>query len=198
MTDSIDVIDQLLEVTPGSPIDALRNRRPITKEHAQKSWNALFEPADTIDSSLPERFAVAAFVAALHGEQTIADFYGKILTELKYGSALLSTVRSLAELSASKGPYGHYPEGPLSKENSEGPILTIGEADRTVLGERLSAALEHAHLLTFRPRDAKPASLQALLSAGWSTSGVVTLSQLVSFLAFQIRIVSGLRVLTAA
>lgn len=86
----------------------------------------------------------------------------------------------------------------MSKENTEGPILTIGEADRTVLGERLSAALEHAHLLTFRPRDANPASLQRLLTAGWSTTGVVTLSQLVSFLAFQIRIVSGLRVLAAA
>lgn len=150
------------------------------------------------DSSLAERFAVAAFVAALHGEQTIAAFYGEKLAALGNGSALLSTVKSLAELNASKGPYGHYPEGPLSKENTEGPILTIGEADRTVLGERLSAALEHAHLLTFRPRDANPASLQRLLTAGWSTTGVVTLSQLVSFLAFQIRIVSGLRVLAAA
>lgn len=198
MTDTIDIIDHLIGTASGSTIEALRNRRPVTKEHAQKSWSALFEPADTKVSLLAERFAVAAFVAALHGEQTIAAFYGEKLAALGNGSALLSTVKSLAELNASKGPYGHYPEGPLSKENTEGPILTIGEADRTVLGERLSAALEHAHLLTFRPRDANPASLQRLLTAGWSTTGVVTLSQLVSFLAFQIRIVSGLRVLAAA
>jgi uncharacterized protein YciW len=73
----------------------------------------------------------------------------------------------------------------------------VSEADHEVLGERLSAALEHAHLLVFRPRDASPAALQALLDAGWSTSGIVTLSQLVAFLSFQIRVVVGLRALAA-
>lgn len=37
--------------------------------------------------------------------------------------------------------------------------------------------------------------LQALLDAGWSTTEIVTLSQLVAFLSFQIRVVVGLRVL---
>jgi uncharacterized protein YciW len=32
-----------------------------------------------------------------------------------------------------------------------------------------------------------------MLDAGWSTTAVVTLSQLVSFLAFQIRVVAGLK-----
>ena len=40
--------------------------------------------------------------------------------------------------------------------------------------------------------------LQRMLDAGWTTTDVVTLSQLVSFLAFQIRVVAGLRVLAAA
>ena len=63
---------------------------------------------------------------------------------------------------------------------------------------RLAAALEHAHLLVFRPRDADPAALQALIGAGWSTDSIVTLSQLVAFLSFQIRAVAGLRALAAA
>ena len=63
------------------------------------------------------------------------------------------------------------------------------------LGPRLAAAFEHTHMLVFHPRDAAAPSLQALLDAGWSTDAVVTLSQLVAFLAFQIRVVSGLRVL---
>jgi uncharacterized protein YciW len=63
---------------------------------------------------------------------------------------------------------------------------------------RLAAALQHAHLLTLHPRDARPAELQPLLSAGWSATGaIVTLSQLVSFLAFQIRTVAGLKALAA-
>ena len=59
----------------------------------------------------------------------------------------------------------------------------------------LSAALAHAHMLVFHPRDANPAALQALLNAGWSNQGVVTLSQLVAFLAFQIRASAALRIL---
>ena len=38
---------------------------------------------------------------------------------------------------------------------------------------------------------------QALIDAGWSTTGIVTLSQLVAFLAFQIRAVTGLRIASA-
>ncbi|MFW8745418.1 CMD domain protein, partial [Mesorhizobium japonicum] len=53
----------------------------------------------------------------------------------------------------------------------------------------------HAHLLTYHPRDAHDAALRALLDAGWSTTGIVTLSQLVSFLHFQLRVVAGLTVL---
>ena len=71
----------------------------------------------------------------------------------------------------------------------------MSDAHRELLGERLSAALAHAHLLVFHPRDASPAALQALLDAGWSSTGIVTLSQLVAFLAFQIRVVTGLQAL---
>jgi uncharacterized protein YciW len=50
-------------------------------------------------------------------------------------------------------------------------------------------------MLVFHPRDADAASLRRLLDAGWSNSGIVTLSQLVAFLAFQIRTAAGLRTL---
>ena len=53
------------------------------------------------------------------------------------------------------------------------------------------------HLLVFHPRDAAPAALQAMLDAGWSTTAIVTLSQIVAFLSFQIRVVAGLRTLAA-
>jgi uncharacterized protein YciW len=51
------------------------------------------------------------------------------------------------------------------------------------------------HLLVLHPRDADPAALQALLDAGWSATGIVTLSQIAAFLSFQIRVVVGLRTL---
>ena len=50
----------------------------------------------------------------------------------------------------------------------------------------------------YRQRDADQGyPLQALLNAGWSPTEVVTLSQLVSFLSFQIRVVAGLKAMNA-
>jgi CMD domain protein len=105
---------------------------------------------------------------------------------------------SEASRGAVQGPYGSYPKGPLSVEDVLGPHYQVKSENQQVFGRRLTAALEHAHLLVFHPRDASSAALQKLLDAGWSTTDVVTLSQLVSFLTFQIRVVVGLRVLSAA
>lgn len=198
MTDTIDIIDHLAGIQPATKTATLRDRRPVTREHAQKSWLALFAPADTSEVSLAERFAIATFAASLHAEPQTTAFYAEKLAASENGEALLTAVATLAELSRTEGPYGSYPAGPLSVEDAAGPVLAIGDADRAVLGPKLAAGLEHVHLLVFRPRDASPAALQKLLSAGWSTTGIVTLSQLVSFLAFQIRVVAGLKTLAAA
>ena len=64
-----------------------------------------------------------------------------------------------------------------------------------MLGDRLAAALAHTHLLVFRPRESSADDIQRLVDAGWSADGIVTLSQLVSFLAFQQRVVTGLTAL---
>jgi len=73
----------------------------------------------------------------------------------------------------------------------------VSETGAKALGRRLTAAFEHTHMLVFHPRDAAAPSLQSLLDAGWSTTDVVTISQLVSFLAYQIRVVAGLTVLAS-
>jgi uncharacterized protein YciW len=85
----------------------------------------------------------------------------------------------------------------LSVENQPGLHFVVEDADRQLLGKRLSAAFEHAHLLVFRPRDASPGAIATLTDAGFSASAIVTLSQLVSYIAFQIRLVDGLSVLAA-
>ena len=63
----------------------------------------------------------------------------------------------------------------------------------SALGERLAAALAHTHLLVLRPREAPRPISAAAVDAGWSADGIVTLSQLVAFLAFQQRVVAGLQ-----
>lgn len=195
-TTLLDVIDHLAGIEPGSHLDILRVQRLQARENAQKSYLALFEPEYPGDVTALERHAVATFVAGLHRQQVVLDFYRAALLRLERPDVAELIDAEIARASVG-GPYGRYPKGPLSAEDRDGPDYRVLSGYEEILGARLSAALEHAHLLVFRPRDASPAALQKLLDAGWSTTDIVTLSQLVAFLSFQIRVVAGLRALAA-
>lgn len=193
-----DVIDLLAGIGARSEIDRIRSERPETRANAQKSYLALFEPVEQGDVTQTERLAVAAFVAGLHRADQVAEFYASSLAEIPGGASLVGAVKAEVEKGGTQGPYGRFPSGPLSVEDKPGLALVISEFNAVVLGKKLTAALEHSHLLVFRPREANPAALQKLLDAGWSTTAVVTLSQIAAFLAFQIRVVVGLSALSAA
>jgi CMD domain protein len=192
-----DVIDTLAAIAPGSPLDALRNQRPQARLQAQASYDALFAPVSEADATKLERFAIACFVAGLHEQPQIAAFYGKGLVPADAPAMLQAAIGGAVATAKVEGPYGRYPKGPLSIEDQTGPVHRIVAPTREVLGPRLAAAFEHAHMLVFHPRDSAPSYLQALLDAGWSTTGIVVISQLVAFLSYQIRVVAGLRVLNA-
>ena len=187
-----DVIDTLVGIAPGSKLDAIRANRSEARKHAQASYTSLFEPRDMAGVTADERHALAAFVAGLHGEPRTEAFYAA-----KLPAALRSAVATEVAAGRSKGPYGRFPKGPLSVEDAPGPSWKVSDAGRQALGARLPAAFEHTHMLVFHPRDAAAPALQALLDAGWSTTDIVTISQLVSFLAYQIRVVAGLSTLAS-
>jgi CMD domain protein len=190
-----DVIDALVGITPGSALDAIRARRPEARAHAQATYQALFAPKTPGAVAAEERFAVGAFVAGLHGATEIAAFHAARLAECGASAALKEAVDAAVAEARTSGPYGRYPAGPLSREDTAGVSYRVGPSTRRTLGPRLAAAFAHAHMLVFHPRDAAPAALQALLDAGWSTTDIVTLSQIVAFQSFQIRVVTGLRIL---
>lgn len=193
MTD--DIVDRIAEVTP--ELDALRRRRPVTREQLQASFDALFQPVSTEHVSQAERELVAAFATGLAGaDDPTAEFYAGRAQEADPQRA--TVVLAEAARAATTGPFGTYTELGLQAENADGARYVPSEAVIAAAGERLAAALAHTHLLVFRPREASGADLGRLLDAGWSADGIVTLSQLVSFLAFQQRVVTGLRVLAAA
>jgi CMD domain protein len=191
--ETTDIIDLLASIEPGSRLDGIRSRRLQARENAQKSYLALFEPVDLGDVAAVERCAVAAFVAP-----TAAGFYLAKLAKTADRSELVKALKDEIERAKTSGPYGAFPAGPLAVEDKAGLIYRVAPDGQRVLGARLAAALEHAHLLVFRPRDAAPAAMQALLAAGWSSTAIVTLSQLVAFLSFQVRTVAGLRTLGAS
>jgi len=192
-----DVIDVLVGIAAGSPLDAIRARRPEARTHAQASYRALFAPEAAGGVTTQERFAVGCFVTGLHGEPATAAFYAERLASSGGSSALCQAVDAAIAEARAHGPYGSYPAGPLSRENTAGPVYRVGALARRTLGSRLAAAFEHMHLLVYHPRDAAPKALQALLDAGWTTTDIVTLSQTAAFLSFQIRVVAGLRALAA-
>jgi CMD domain protein len=197
-TETKDIIDLLAGIEGGSCLHDIRGRRLQARENAQKSYLALFEPADFGDIAAVERHAVAAFVAGIHGEPNAAGFYLAKLAKAADRPDFIETLRAEIERGKTSGPYGAFPPGPLSVEDKSGLVYRVAADRKPVLGVRLAAALEHAHLLVFRPRDAAAADLQALLDAGWSATAIVTLSQLVAFLSFQLRAVAGLRALGAS
>ena len=179
-------------LTP-SAIDGCRRART-----PRRATSALFEPADFGDVAASERYAVAAFVAGVHDEPAVANFYLAKLAKAADRSELVEALKAEIEHARTKGPYGAFPAGPLSVEDKAGLIYRVVGGWPACPWRRLGAVLEHAHLLVFRPRDAAPAAMQALLDAGWSTTAIVTLSQLVAFLSFQVRAVAGLRTLGAS
>jgi CMD domain protein len=194
---SHDIIDHLAEITAGSRLDTIRRARPDARENAQQSFLALLEPADPGELPLGDRYAVAAYVALLHDAQGAptrsSAFYLELLDDAA-APGVTASVRRAADAGRASGPYGGYREPALQREAVAGPVARV---DRSVLGERLAAALEHAHLLVLHPRDARPEALRALTAAGWGPDALVSLSQLVAFLSFQLRLVHGLRVLAA-
>ncbi|WP_098484719.1 CMD domain protein [Georgenia soli] len=193
-----DVVDHLLGVRPGDRLDQIRAARPEARANAQKAYEALFHPVDDSQISVAERLAVATFVVGLHGSEDLRDYYATRLAAVGGGSGyvVVGAVDEEVARARGNGPYGIYREPGLAPESRPGPSFEA--AAEAVLGGRLSAALEHAQLLVLRPREATPEALDRLLTKGWSTTGIVTLSQLVAFLAFQVRVVHGLRQLAAA
>ncbi|STD20647.1 peroxidase-like protein [Enterobacter asburiae] len=65
MSLSQDILAELAEIKPGSPLAEARATRDAATRHAQGSYEILFSQQDA-DFALDERFAVAAKVARWH------------------------------------------------------------------------------------------------------------------------------------
>ena len=118
-TASADIIDLLAGIAPGDALAAVRDQRAQARENAQRSFEALFEPAELGTFPLAERYAVAAFVARLHGFDAAADFYDDLLAD--EAPELATGVAAAAASGRADGPYGAYREPNLAGESVEGP-----------------------------------------------------------------------------
>jgi alkylhydroperoxidase domain protein/CMD domain protein len=191
-----DVIDLLAGAGEQDRVRHLRDLRPQAREQAQRSFEVLLEPAEPGAFPVADRYAVAAFVALVSGSGAGADFYLDLLREESEQAAdwVLAAAAEASRV-ASEGPYGSYREPGLAAESVPGPTWVPSASVRAALGPRVAAALAHAHLLVLHPRESRAERLGLLLEAGWDEDGIVTLSQLIAFLTFQLREAWGLAVL---
>ncbi|MBX3013011.1 MAG: CMD domain protein [Caldilineaceae bacterium] len=95
----------------------------------------------------------------------------------------------VAVLTASQPLTDHYHQR-LDELGAAPPLITAVRAPTLViatLDARTVAILRHVDLITQSPGEATPAALQELQAAGLSVAAIVTLSQLIAFLSFQVR-----------
>lgn len=192
---SDDVIDEILGIEPGDRLDGVRRARPVAREQAQVAYQAIFRPGHPGALAVAERYAVAYAVAAWTGVSAVTDRYRREFTVHEGREPVLAALDRVIADGAGPGPFGRFREPGLAGRGSDGNRLEVAAAEVEVLGEELAALLAHAHALVKRPREASPTLLQQLVDAGWEATEIVALSQLVSFLSFQIRLVAGLQAL---
>ncbi len=74
-----DLLEDILGIAPGSPLAALRRRRPEALRHSQGAYEELLRPADPGGISYAERAALALRVALREGEAALAARYRALL-----------------------------------------------------------------------------------------------------------------------
>lgn len=158
-----DVVNAILGVDDTSSLAQLRNRKPALVEELGDYYRTLFEPGESSAAALP---ALDRYLVAVR----VASHTGSSDVAAWY-----------ARLAQDLGAF----EETLTR------IRDVGSRwdDPSPLG----AAIRHADLLTLRPVDASKADLDSLKSAGYTPAGIVSLSQTIAFVAYQIRLIAGLR-----
>ncbi|MDQ3654469.1 MAG: CMD domain protein [Chloroflexota bacterium] len=160
-----DVVNAILGIDEDSPIARLRNQKPDLVRELQDYYLSIFEP--TVSSA--EAFPVLdRYLVAIR----VASHTGSIAVADWYGRLAIDA--------------GAPPDALDRTRNIETPAT--GE---TLFG----AALRHADLLTTRPADARQDDLRALKDAEFSPAGIVSLSQTIAFVSYQLRLIAGLRAL---
>lgn len=157
--------------------ERLRGHRPEATAAAEESLHALFDVPEHDEApsvGRVPRLLAAARAAHVDGAPEVAEFYAEQLGEEP------DDPRLPVELALS-----------LVRDGADGEA-----GDRAPRAIR--SLLRHIDLLVQRPAAATPDDLDALTAAGWGTTEIVVLSQIVTFVTYQTRVVHGLRVLQEA
>jgi len=162
---SRDTIDAILGVEPGSAIAALREAKPELARQDQAYYLAIFDPTPASAAELSVRDR--ALVALRVASHTNSE----------------AVANWYAGIAANEG----------ASSNEIERVRDLSNAWPTP--SKLGAALRHADLLTTAPSAATAQDLQNLKDAGLTPPGILSLSQTIAFVSYQLRLIATLRAL---
>lgn len=147
---------------------------------------------DLIDSLVPLPAAAPLHAVRHQRDKVVAATQGShaaIFDPALPGLSLserLTAARSIAQLTGSSDLEQHYGQA-LASAGAAAPQ-----------GARPTAILDFARTLTERPVDGDRQALMRLPAAGLATAEIVTLAQLIAYVAYQVRVLAGLKALQQA
>ena len=154
-----DLVEDLLGIAPGSPLAALRQRRPEARAHAQGAYRELLMPEDPGNVSHAERAALALRAALREGDRPLAARFRALLEAAGGEEAIM-----------------------LAEDLSDG-----------IMEGRLPALLRYADMVAAKPASVGQDTIDALSAMGLTLRDIVAVTQLVSFVPYQVRLMAGLR-----
>jgi len=185
----------------GSPLDAVRAPAPPGAPACTGELRlALHAGRRPPTPSKLERCAIACFVAGLHGRPEMES-----LLRIRPSPPPVRRRPCRPAIGGGRGGGpGRRSLWPLSQRAAQRPrtrpVPSIASPSRRVDAPGTPArggVRAYAYgWCSIRAIQRRP-TCRRLLDAGWSTTGIVVISQLVAFLSYQIRVVAGLRVLNA-
>ncbi|WP_298961572.1 hypothetical protein [uncultured Roseibium sp.] len=143
-------------VTPDSTLSGVVSMRGNIIGMTQAAEVAVLRPKETGAFPHDLRAAIAARVARLAGDETLAAYY-------------------------------------VSDAGQYAALAVPGEPD--IQHEELAVVLSFVDKIANQTRDAAGDDISGLQAAGIADADIVRLCELVAFLAFQIRVISGLRLM---
>jgi uncharacterized protein YciW len=104
----------------------------------------------------------------------------------------------VARLNRDDALAAHY-ETLLDAAKADDGVRAMADPAKRETGDaRRDAIVAFTDLVTARPRDTEPEDVEALKAAGIGDADIVRLAELNAFLAYQVRLIAGLRLMRSA
>ena len=163
----VDLIDRLLEIDENSMVYAARHFRDEVLVGTQESYDALF--SEELSLPLNVRLLVALYASVLSKAKELTKHYEAQLRDES-----------------------------ITRDALEEEINGVLTDDLTLVEDPIvRAILSFTRTLILNPIEGDKNALLALEASGVSVADCIALAQLVAFLSYQIRLVTGLRAMQA-